>query len=142
MSSMKILAVRRCKAGKLNHSLSSPPAWIFRFCQNFSDFRSNTVNIQFLGRTHSSALISGRGSGDLELEHSLSTSLKLLNNDRPPVCKIENFATINCEFTLSRLIAPWKLLSHQLTTIMLHHIPVPWLLAAWIYSLLKKLACA
>ena len=142
MTSMKILAVRRCKAGQTESQFIVTARMDFQILSKFSDFRSNTVNIQFLGRTHSSALISGRGSGDLELEHSLSTSLKLLNNDRPPVCKIENFVTINCEFTLSRLIAPWKLLSHQLMTIMLHHIPVPWLLAAWIYSLLKKLACA
>ena len=51
----------------------------FQILPKFSDFRSNTVNIQSLGRTHSSTLISGWGSGDLELEHShpsLSTSLK------------------------------------------------------------------
>ena len=33
-------------------------------------------------------------------------------------------------------------MSHQLTRTMLHHTPAPCLLAAWIYSLLKKLACA
>ena len=38
-------------------------------------FRSNII-YSTLGRTRSSALISGRGSGDLALEHSPSTSLK------------------------------------------------------------------
>ena len=27
-----------------------------------------------------------------------------MKNDRPPACKIEIFVTINCEFSLSRLI--------------------------------------
>ena len=81
------------------HGFSDFPK-IFRFQIQYSKYAG-------LGRTLSSALISGRGSGDLELEHvAILVSLIVwnLNNDRPPACKIENFVTINCEFSLSRLI--------------------------------------
>ena len=78
----------------------------FQISQKFFRFQIQYSKYTGLGRTLSSALISGRGSGDLKLEHiAILVSLIVwnLNNDRPPACKIENFVTINCEFSLSRL---------------------------------------
>ena len=55
------------RRGKLNSQFIVTARMDFQIFPNF--FRSNTVNIQAWAAPLSSALISGRGSGDLELEH-------------------------------------------------------------------------
>ena len=77
------------------------------FLKKNSDFRLYTATIWHFGPAPSSAAIEGRGLSDRELEPSVSRTLLLvwnLNNDRPPACKIEKSVTINCEFSLPRLI--------------------------------------
>ena len=52
------------------------------------------------------ALIGGRGLCELEIEHRQTLS-SFVNNDRlTRHAKMENFVTINREFSLSRLIPP------------------------------------
>ena len=69
---MAVRAMER-KAGQTEFAVYR--ARIFRFSQNFSDFRSYTANIWNFGPAPSSALIGGRGLGDLEFEHGLSIAL-------------------------------------------------------------------
>ena len=77
LANLAFLALKASKAGQTEFAVyRHRPHGFSDFPKNFQSFRSNTVKYTGLGRTLSSALISGRGSGDLELDPSLSNSLK------------------------------------------------------------------